>query len=442
MELIQKLKSAESIVIEGEKKVGKTTLGFYISKVISEKSSFVCPLATYKVIKKIESAANSFDNFVDLKEFLNLFAIREDWVDIKNEYGYTYLLKDLEKFISHQESDVIIINKIGAFFDYSDRDFIDDFLSQLLSYGITYKKKLIFTLDSDDTNYDMISGHLVDNSDFYLKLFVKDSQRIIDVLYSLVPMDQKEFLYTNENSNLVLKSKSVTSGENKNISILVISSDPYLQKLHKYLLGKDGIELTVVDCISDSLSCILRNPDFLIFGQEDEKVNLSICEIAKEHKINTNILYLAHKDFVRVDDRIKAKELGCIDMIKLDDNVMNYILELEKYFNLVFYKNSSSEHSKVYYAKDEFVALINDLVSKKEVFTLTKVNEALGEEDLNAMREYDKVFVADDYSIIITLNTLKNNITNILEKKFNRSLDMLAIEDSVDVFFKGLTCID
>jgi len=440
--LIKKIKESDSIVIEGDKKTGKLTLAFYFAKLINRPTTFISPLASPKVTKKINSFVDSFEIFKDLNSFLTKFSLREDWMSVKEEYGYKYFLKDLEYFISHQENEVIIFHKIDTFFEYADRDFLETFLSELLGYGITYKKKFIFTLNIDDVNYDMIGRFLVDNTELYLKLSIEDSLREVDVLYSLTPISQQHYIFENEEKQLILESKTIHSGKHEDISIVLISSNAHLQQIHKYLLDKESIELTIVDTISDALSAILKNPDYLIFAQEDEEVKLSICQLAKEHKLKTQILYLTNRDFIRVDDRMRAKELGCVDMIKLDSNIMNYILELEKYFNLVFYKKPENEHKREYRDKEEFKSYIQEVLKKRGIFTLIKIDDILDESDYSFIREYDKVLVTDRYSVIFMLNVLKSNVENILKSKFKKAIHIEKIQDSLDIFFKEEICID
>ena len=442
MALIKKLKESDSIVIEGDKKTGKLTLAFYFAKLIDKKTTFVSPLASPKVTKKIDSFVNSFEIFKDLNSFLKKFSLREDWMSLKEEYGYKYFLKDLEYFISHQENEVIIFHKIDTFFEYADRDFLETFLSELLGYGITYKKKFIFTLNIDDPNYDMLGRFLVDNTELYLKLSIQDSIRYIDVLYSLTPISQQHYIFENEDTQLILEAKSMYSGQHEDISIVLITSNPYLQQIHKYMLDKESIELMIADNISDALEAILKNPDYMIFAQESEEVKLSICSLAKEHKLKTQILYLTNRDFIRVDDRMKSKELGCVDMIKLDTNIMNYVLELEKYFNLVFYKKPENEHKREYRDKEEFKTYIKEVIEKRGIFTLIKIDEKLDENDYSFIREYDKVLVTDEYSVIFMLNILKSNVEDILKIKFKKEIHTEKIQDSLDIFFGEEICID
>ena len=442
MELIRNIKESDSIVIEGEKKVGKMTLAFYLSKQIAKHVTFISPLASTKILRKVESSISSFGKLEDLDEFLTIFSFREDWMNIKIDYGYKYFLKDLEYFISHQENEVMIFHRVEAFFEYADRDFLEDFLAELLSYGMKYKKKLIFTLNTEDYNYDLLRSYLVDNCDFYLKLDKEDSVRNIDVLYSLTPLTNQTYIFENSESGMILEPKLTFNGLNKYISIVVISADKDIQRIHKYLLNKDDIELTIANDIGGALEAVLKNPDYLIFNQEDEKIALSICELSKKYKLKTQILYLVNKDFVRVDDRMKAKTKGCIDMLKLDKNIMNYILELEKYFDLVFYKNYSHITDSIYKDKNEFKKEIQEILDNRGIFSLIKLNETLSEEDMSAIREYDKILIDGEYSFLFMLNSLKFNIENILKNKFKRELNIVKIQDSLDIFFGEKLCID
>lgn len=441
MALLQKFKESDSIVIEGDKKIGKITLALYLSKLTSTHITLISPLASSKIVKKVKSSISAFDDFKDIESFLTIFSLREDWVHIKNEYGYKYLLEDLEYFISHQKNDLIVFHNIGALFDYSDRDFIEIFLTELLSYGITYKKKFIFTLSLSNTNYDMMGSFLVEHADLYLKLYTRKSIKRVEVLYSLTPMEQKEYNFTIDDDSLLLEATSNFQPTKKHVSIVVITSDDYLRKLHTYLLDKDNIELTIAQNISEALSAILKNPDYLIFCQENNDLNLSICELAKKHKLKTSIIYLVNKDFLRVDDRMQAKELGCMDMIKLDNNIMHYVLELEKYFNLVFYKRSLTKHNVQYKDKKEFIKFVDNVLEKRGIFSIVKIAGKLQENDILAMRDYDKVFIEKDHSYIFILNSLKSSIENILEKKFNKKFHILNKKDSIDILIEGDICL-
>jgi hypothetical protein len=440
MEIIKKVKESDSIVIEGGKKIGKITLALYFSKLMNSKITLISSLVSSKIVKKIRASIYSFDCFKDLNKFLTIFSFREDWINLKNEYGYKYLLKDLEYLISEQKSSIIIFHKIGSFFDYADRDFIEEFILELLSYGITYKKKFIFTLNIDDTNYDILGHCLVDNCDLYLKLYKKE-YRYIDVLYSLTTISQTEYIFNNDGKKLILKPKS-SYITNNNISILVIAENHYLQRLHKYLLEKEGIELNIVSDILTLLDAILTNPDYLIFTQNSEKMRLSICELAKKHKLQTQILYVLNRDFIRVDDRMKAKELGCVDMVKLDENIMNYVLELEKYLNLVFYKKVDAEHETRFDDKNKFKNYIQKALKKRLIFTIVKIKDVLDEKDCSLIRKYDKILVTDKYRILFMLNTLKTNAEHILKRNFNKKFNIEKIQDSLDIFFGEELCID
>ena len=63
MELINKLKESESIVIEGDKKIGKSTFAFYLASQLQTPFSVLSPISSNKLSRKIESLKKNFNNF-------------------------------------------------------------------------------------------------------------------------------------------------------------------------------------------------------------------------------------------------------------------------------------------------------------------------------------------------------------------------------------------
>jgi len=439
MEIFQKIKESDSVVLEGDKKSGKLTFLLHVLKKKYMNVSIISPLSSNKITKKLETLSKSFLEFKDFKQFLNVYALREDWILLKNEYGFNYLLQDLEYFISTQKNDVIIFHKIGTLFDYADRDLIDNFFNHLLSYGATYKKKLIFTINTDTVNYDLISHYLVESSDLYLKMDKEGDFRAVEILYALSPILDPIYIFENKNKKLFLFPKEKSGFRKTNISVIVISKNKVIQKLHKYLLEKPQIELTIVDTISSSMEAILKNPDYLIFSQEDEEVNFSICELSSKHNLYTKTLYLINKEFLRVDDRLKAMSRGCIDVVNFQIQKMHYVLELAKYLNNTFYKTSIINDEKALETKEEVLEYIDYLLLERVLFTIVKVDGKLT--NLEYIREYDKYIELEEYNIIIFVNLIKAEVASILFKKIAEHFHILEVQDCVDIFFGEKLCI-
>ena len=55
MEIYNKFKESESIVIEGDKKIGKMSLAIFLSYQFQNQFTFLSPLSTNKIDRKIES---------------------------------------------------------------------------------------------------------------------------------------------------------------------------------------------------------------------------------------------------------------------------------------------------------------------------------------------------------------------------------------------------
>jgi len=438
MELINKLRESESIVIEGDKKVGKMTLSLFIARQIVTKFTFLTPLSSNKITRKINSLQRSFDDFKELN--IDIFSFREDWILVKNEYGYSYLLKDLEYFISHQENEVIVLHKFDTLFEYSDRDFIDDFFMELMAYGIKYKKKLIFTINLDGVNYDLISSYLVDTSDLYLRLFRPQEKREIEVLFSLSPIVDRHYLFDTIDNSLSLRTKEISGYSKREIDVVVITKDIKQQKFYKYILDKEDIHLRIIDSISDSLSIVSQVPDYLVFHQEDKDINFNICELSKKNKFRT--LYIVAQSFVRVDDRLIGRDKGCVDVISDKMQRMHYILELEKFFELVFYKSNLINLELELNTKEDLIKHIDYLLENKVMFSVIKIEGKISGDNLKFIRKYDAYIDFKDYGIVLFLNLLKQEVSQILFNKIQEHFNILAVQDSIDLYNGEKLCID
>jgi hypothetical protein len=438
MEIYNKFKESESIVIEGDKKIGKMSLAIFLSYQFQNQFTFLSPLSTNKIDRKIESFQKNFDNFKNLK--VNLFSFREDWIVIKNEYGFSYLLKDMEHFISSQRNHIIILHKLDTIFDYSDRDFIDDFFIEILSYGIKYNKKLVFTINVDNVNYDLVGNYLVEASDLYMKMTRPKDKRNIEILFSISPIIDSQYIFETLDRKLILQTKDISGYSKREIDVVVISKNRKLQNFHHYILDKKDINLKIIDSISDSLSIVSNIPDFLIFTQEFDDVNFNICEISKQNNFKT--LYLVNRDFVRVDDRLTGREKGCVDVIGNSMQMMHYILELEKFFGVIFYKSKLINIEINLKTKEELKKHINYLLKERVLFTIIKIEGKIDKDNLKFLRKYDDYIEFENYSIIILLNLLKGEVSKILFKKIEEMFVMLKLQDCLDIFYGDKLCID
>jgi len=441
MDLFQKLLESESVIIEGDRKVGKFTAALYMITKKFSTVSVVSPFNKNKIEKKISTLSTSFLNLENLNEVLDVYSFREDWVFIKNEYGFDYLLKDFEYFISKQPNEVIIFHRVGAYFEYADRDLIEDFFTELLSYGIKYKKKLVFTLNSDSVNYDLISYYLLELSDLYMKIEKHGEYREIEILFALTPIVTPSYIFTSNSKKLLLESKDDSTYLNKNISVILISKNQYIKDFHEYLLSKEGIELTVVDSISDILESILKNPDYIIFSEETLEKDFSICEIPKKYDLYTKILYLINQNFLRVDDRLDAIQRGCSDVLNFKIQKIRYVLELAKYLHKAFYKIDVIYNKEQLNNKLELLNFVKFLLSEKALFTIIKVDENINSNDY--LRPYDKyVYLENEgYGVLVLINLLKDEVSDILFKK-TEEISVLETQDCIDIYTGEELCIE
>ena len=441
MDLFQKLIESESIIIEGDRKVGKLTAALYMLSKKFTTITVVSPFNKNKISKKISTLATSFINLENMNEVLDVYAFREDWINIKNEYGFGYLLKDLEYFISKNPDEVILFHRIGSLFEYADRDLIEDFFTELLSYGVKHKKKLVFTLNTDAVNYDLISYYLLELSDLYMKISKHGEYREIEVLFALTPIETPSYVFASTDKKLLLEPKNNSTFLNKDISVIMIAKDPYIRDFHDYLLSKEGITLTIVESISDILESILKNPDYIIFSEETIEKDFSICEIPAKYDLYTKILYLINQDFLRVDDRLEAIQRGCSDVLNFNSQKIRYVLELAKYLHKAFYKIDVIYNKDKLNNKKDLLNFIKFLLSERTLFTIVKVDEDINPKDY--LRPYDKyVYLEDEgYGVLVLINLLKDEVSDILFKKAEE-VSVLETQDCIDIYTGEELCIE
>jgi hypothetical protein len=263
--------------------------------------------------------------------------------------------------------------------------------------------------------------------------------REVEVLFSISPIVDSHYVFDNKDKNLTLYTKEISGYSKKDIDVVVISKVSKIQKLHKYILDKENIHLRVIDSISDSLSIVSQIPDFLIFTQEFDEVNFSICEISKKNHFKT--LYLVRPSFVRVDDRLMGRQKGCVDVISFGMQTMHYILELEKFFAMVFYKNLINVEINLQ-TKEQLQKHINYLLDERVLFTIIKIEGKIEHENLEFLRKYDAYLEFEEYSVILLLNLLKSEVAKILFKKIRDMFVVIKLQDSLDIYYGERLCID
>jgi len=440
MEIIHKLQESESIVIEGDRRIGKTTFALYILKKKYKKISFISPLTNNQTAKRLEAISNSFLEFDNIKEFVDAYSFREDWIDVKNEFGFKYLLQDLDFFIATQPNDVVVFHRIGTLFEYSDRDLIEHFFHTLLAYGIKHKKKLVFLLGKDVINYDLISHYLVESSDLYIKMEKEGELREIEVLFALTPILDPKYVFESKHKKLFLFTKEKSGYVNKNVSVVVISKETYVKKLNKYILEHPQIELKIIDSIADALDVILQNPDYLLYFGEDNKINTSICELNSKYDLYTKILYLLKKEFIRVDDRLNIIDKGCVDLLNINTQTINYVLEISKYIQINFYKIAIIQDHVNFETKDEVKNFVKYLLDERILFTIVKIDGKL--QNTKYLRSYDKYIEFKDYSVLILINLLKDEVNKVVLNKIkNENIEIIKEQDALDIFYGETLCI-
>ncbi|WP_281950466.1 hypothetical protein [Nitrosophilus kaiyonis] len=443
MELYKILNDSSYIAISGNSGTGKLTFASWLIKnAFDEKAIIFSSQYENILIKKINILHKNFDNFKDLYNHLDIFTIKPDWKDIKEKYSFLLFIEEIEKIIKESSAKNIIFHRFSQFFENMDLNDIEFFIKNLTDIIQKYQKRVFVLLNKENPLYEMIEENLYQFIDinFDVKNFDNFSKNI-SIKYSLFPLKENEFYFKIDKNRFKLitkKNEKIVTKKN----ILVFTKDEYLSKLHSYIFDNNNfINLTIENDPLKILEEFLKNPDITIYHSED--IDVQSCKFLKESPLNTQILLLLEKKFIRTEDKINAINNGCSD-ITTYYNLSDYIFLLEKSLENSFYSNKKIEINVNYFKeKKDFLEVINLLIKKRLFFTIFqfKYNQNLHIDDLiNRLRKYDRVFFdkKEKKLYLLMLNFQKNNY-EILENKFSDFKDYLLLGksfDSLDIFYQ------
>ena len=415
------LQQSDIILIEGSKKVGKLTFSLFE---ISRQKAKVLILSTYpKQIFEKRLKAISFIKDEKLQqtikklEYLNL---KENWEDFKIQFGYKFLLEDLKRIIKTFNPDILIFQRIDLLFSISDIEEVKPFMEELIE--IKGKIKLWITAVPNQDNTSCIE--IIENFSDLNLIIKRTSQRILSIKHSIFPIRYEEcqFLYNGERLNLSdSKEKKVSINKKK---ILIVSQDKNLLNLNRYIFDKPMFELKIATNTSDVISKILENPHIVIYNSD--RLDISICKM--KEKIDSKILYIVNKEYVRVEDKMLAIKEGCEDILPNRFLVGEYILEVEKLINFHFYTSLLNKFpkNKIANSLENFCKIINSLYLERIVFTLIKFTSELNLEKIaDKLRNKDIIYFDGKFYYVVLINVRKGNLKPIFEKLYISKADII-----------------
>ena len=268
------------------------------------------------------------------------------------------------------------------------------------------------------------------------------------------PLTQKTF--KDEQISLPPSSEEVARNSIKNKDevdsqkkILLISKSKRVHKIHQYLLSDIAdILLDISDNTVTTISKILAGPDIIIYNPDDEnKVDLSVCEIVRENKLDSKLFYLSNKLFIRQEDRSMAHHNGCDEIFAITHQITDYLIVLEKYLYKRFYTERLLQFEKpdsftLFEAESDLQEAIMRMIELRLYFTVfiyyaekDEIIPLLLYKTLNRGGDYAYIDSEKNQVYLLCLNTTKEDGKAIYHRLKNQQNDihLKSALDAVDL---------
>ena len=426
MNLIEILQKSDIILIEGESKSGKLTFALY-SYSQNEKIDKVIILSSIQK-KLMEKRINSLKNLNNEKlnqllETIELFCLKENWLEIKASYGFDFIYEDIERIILNSKSDAVILHRPDLMFSHDEYDYARLFLEKFIEIANNNGKKIFITSEKDH----FITEFLENYTDISLIIEKYPNIRKILIKHSLYPIDTNEYKFILENKKFILEKlsqKETIKTQSQQIdfskkTLLLVSEDERFININKYLF-ENYFEIDIASNLSEVINKITQKPDIVIYQDNHPLTDFSICNTIKKLSQNSKIIFILNKEYIRTEDKMDATQLGCCEIFPKFFNLEEYILTIEKSINHFFYSNKIKllPLQKIATNYENFCKNIQSLYKERIFFSVIETKE-FNKEIIKKLRNHDILFINEknNYLYLALINVTKEMFEKRLKEK-------------------------
>ena len=448
--LFKNLQSLSSFAIAGENDSGKLTLAwFFASKITKSPVKLICPFNKAEFNKKKETYLRQNSNLYPIIKDTAIYNFKENWQELKNELGYGFLLKDIDKVIADAD-DVVLFHHIDEIFDSQDEADVENFLFNLITTAQIEEKKLIFTLDSKGRISRYIYNYFERNIDaqFVIKNDgYNENIRSVELATSLFSTQESLFSFeldSNNNYDLVRSTEKSSDGaQNKKYQIVLASDNADIISIINYLFKGEDFEFTHIEPnLAKMMEVILNEPDVIIFNPSE---NLSSAEFRKISQLVSNkhkkVIYISQKPAQRRADVSEIIQKGYYDVLDSQFHIEDLIVSLERVLEDHFYTGEMKKvPGKTYVIYDEkaFSRFIIAFLCKNLFFTVFKFKFETSFSEVNLKnslgRAFDVAYINKKKKTVyfFLVNTLARNSSAIEAKiaSANKGFKLIGFKDA------------
>jgi len=234
----------------------------------------------------------------------------------------------------------------------------------------------------------------------------------------------------------------------KEANIALITDDEEFKKLNYFIFSDvEGINYSTIDRPYDKDLSILSEMDLIIFNKADEKLEELILKNIHRKNLSTKFIHIVDNKNYRRVDFLNEYLLGVSKIIKLEDELEEYIFEIQKELRNNFYSKrlNQIEQNKILSQKDKFEKKINSLIEKRVFFTKLrfKFDSDLDIFEYNlkkVIRQRDTIYIDKDSHEIyfLMLDIMPKKASSIIRERitnFSIRVDEISQKNVFDLIF-------
>jgi archaellum biogenesis ATPase FlaH len=442
------IEKSQVILVYGEPRIGKLLFSlFAITHYLhSPHTAFFSPIAEDLMERRFEGIKEVKDglinNFLESPQFSPFF-FKENYPELKKQYNPLLLLEDIKKAVDITNSKVLILHRFEYFFEIQEFDEAEEFFQELVKFVQLKGFKLFLTTSPSERFVnipDLIDSYL----ELRVDIEIEEDKRVADVKYTVHPLAEKIYYFKRGERGLELVPRNMEVLESqKQYSVSIHSSDPWIEKTIRYLLHPSKFKIFEGCKTPDFIQAICKGYEIIFFYDENRELDLDYCRIIKENNLPSRIIYILNKEFVRGGDRISAVDEGCYELLPRTFGIEDVVLTLKRIVGDDFYNINALRlpTSNLLPSKKELCEVVHTLLDGRIFFSFVEAKVEGDPENLvRVMRKSD--YLAEDGGMVymVFLNARKEILEEVvlpsLSKRAGVEIEPIKIVEASDILEK------
>lgn len=419
---------ATSYIIDSSAKIGKMTFVTYlVNSLFKERALVFTPQESFLFKRRMNSLEKQFMQFKNIQKIFTPYYLKEDWHTLKQRYGFSFFLKELEHLIVTSQEKIVIVHRFEEYFEFQDRYEIDNIYKALIKLVSEHGKKIFFLTNNKHENYEYVQ-HVADEfSDVVISISTNEkSERIINIKDILHNKEYPYMIFGIANETFLLdyykESHEEAKERTKNILIVQLDkTDDSLSEVCEYIFNREKFTVKHANSLQTILQEVFVRPDLVIVLMKRTQANLETVKSIKTQLKKSSIITILDQDFVRAEDTQEAYSYGCDELYSNNFSLDTLILALQKAAKTPFYSNelqTVTKYENIMSSLEDLKALALECLDKSIFFTLFlfKIDEQRKRIE-KISRKHDYIYQAGDKLYYLALSTMPKDAKHI-EKKY------------------------